>query len=236
MACPFHFVVGEVRVRLAVRTGAASPARSGVRIVQLLAKERHEAGGRLGVAAHGCLFVPPGSRDPLDPVGVVGPLPQGAPPAPSRRSFNGALHLQDFQHGFQPALPDVHLAEDLVKRLGGGCLFEQGDDRLGLRLRRERGLDEVVLDLAVFASHQQDSLRLGEIAAGSAHLLIVGDGRPGTLVVDDEPQVGLVVAHAQRRGRHHDLDGIGGEGLFDLEPLGTGRLTAVGTCVDATPA
>ena len=49
----------------------------------------------------------------------------------------------------------------------------------------------------------QDSSRR---AAGPADLLVVGDRRAGRLVVDDEGEVGLVEAHAERRGGDDDLE------------------------------
>ena len=45
-----------------------------------------------------------------------------------------------------------------------------------------------------------------ERAAGPADLLVVGDRRSRRLVVDHEREVGLVVAHAERRRRHHALE------------------------------
>ena len=46
-------------------------------------------------------------------------------------------------------------------------------------------------------------------AAGPPDLLVVGDRRARRLVVDDEGEVGLVEAHAQRGGGDHDLDLVG---------------------------
>ena len=42
-------------------------------------------------------------------------------------------------------------------------------------------------------------------ASGPADLLVVGDRRAGSLVVDDEAEVGLVEAHAERDRRHEGL-------------------------------
>ncbi len=56
-------------------------------------------------------------------------------------------------------------------------------------------------------------------AAGTTHLLVVGDGRVRGAQVDHEPQVGLVEAHPQRRGGHQRLHAVVQQGLLELDPL-----------------
>ena len=41
------------------------------------------------------------------------------------------------------------------------------------------------------------------VASGAAGFLVIGFEAAGHLVVDDEADVGLVDAHAERVGRHH---------------------------------
>ncbi len=64
-------------------------------------------------------------------------------------------------------------------------------------------------------------------AARAADLLVVGDDGPGRLVVDDEPEVRLVVAHPQRARRHDRLDVVGQQPLLDRDPALRVDLAAV---------
>jgi hypothetical protein len=100
--------------------------------------------------------------------------------------------------------------------------------RRDLLLRRERLLDEEVLDAAVLGAAQQDHLGVLDAAAGAADLLVVGDDRAGRLVVHDELQVRLVVAHPQRAGRDERLDVVAQQPLLGGDPPLGLLLAAVG--------
>ena len=63
--------------------------------------------------------------------------------------------------------------------------------------------------LGVLGAAQQHADRRVERAAGSADLLVVGDRRARRLEVDHEREVGLVVAHAERRRGDERLDLVG---------------------------
>ena len=95
-------------------------------------------------------------------------------------------------------------------------LVEHGPDAF---LRRERLLDEEVLDATVLAAAQQDHVGMVDAPPGPADLLVVGDHRAGRLEVDHEGQVGLVVAHAERARCHHGLDLVAQQALLGGDPL-----------------
>ena len=68
---------------------------------------------------------------------------------------------------------------------------------------------------------------------GAADLLVVGDHRARRLVVHDEAEVGLVVAHAERARGHDGLELVAQQPLLDVHaPLGV-DLAAVGLGRDA---
>ena len=93
--------------------------------------------------------------------------------------------------------------------------------------RRERLLDEEVLDALVLGAAQQHHVRVLDRAPRAPDLLVVGDDRAGRLVVDDEAEVGLVVAHAQRAGGDHRLEVVGEQPLLDSHPRVGVHLPAV---------
>jgi hypothetical protein len=74
--------------------------------------------------------------------------------------------------------------------------FEQAEDRFHDFRRRERRADEVVRNLVVFASVQEDSVSAFDGAAGPADLLVIGHHRAGSLKMDHEAEVRLVETHA----------------------------------------
>ena len=115
----------------------------------------------------------------------------------------------------------------------GGAGLEQLHHARDELARRERLLDEEVLDPAVLVAAQEHDLRTVERAAGAAHLLVVRDHRAGRLVVDDEPEVRLVVAHAERAGGHDRLEVVAQQLLLDLDPAFALDLAAVGLGGDA---
>ena len=78
-------------------------------------------------------------------------------------------------------------------------------------------LDEPVLDLFVLLPAQQDPAAGLEGTAGAADLLVVGDGRAGRLEVDDEAEVGFVVAHAEGGGGDEGLDLVGLQLAFGFD-------------------
>ena len=97
--------------------------------------------------------------------------------------------------------------------------LDRREHRAQVRLGRERGVDEVVRDLVVLAPGEQDHVGLFEGAAGAPDLLVVGDHRTRPLEVDDEAEVGLVEAHAERDGRDQRLDLVRAQGVLEPQPV-----------------
>ncbi len=71
-----------------------------------------------------------------------------------------------------------------------------------------------------------------EPAAGAADLLVVGDRRARALEVDDEAEVGLVVAHAEGAGRDDALDLVAEQHPLDPDPVVGFDLAGVGLGLD----
>ena len=97
----------------------------------------------------------------------------------------------------------------------------------------ERLLDEPVLDLFVLLTAQQDATAGLECTARAADLLVVGDGRAGRLEVDDEAEVGFVVAHPEGSGRDERLDLVGLEFAFGFDAGLVVERSEVGLDLDA---
>ena len=79
---------------------------------------------------------------------------------------------------------------------------------------------------------QQDVGRLHR-AAGAADLLVVADRRRRRAEVDDEAEVGLVEAHAQRGRRHEGLDPVLPQRLLGVLAVGVVEPAGVGAHVVA---
>ena len=91
--------------------------------------------------------------------------------------------------------------------------------------RRERGVDEPVLDARVLVAGEPDGVGAVDRPAGAADLLVQRDRGARHLEVHDEREVGLVVAHAERGGRDDALELVRQQLRLDVE-LGVGALGA----------
>src|SRR5580704_4259492 len=206
---------------------AAAVLRRGV--VELILEHPHEAAtvgaerchrALLGAAERGHLGVP------LAVVGPTGARHQ-SPSAPGAR--DRALDVEDLEHRLDPAHAEVDYGHQLAGRppvLAGG--FEFREHRGYPLAVGKRLLDEEVLDPAVLAAPQQDDVGVFDAAAGATDLLVVGDDRPGRLVVHDERQVGLVVAHAKRARGDHRLDLVAEQPVLGVDPVAGLLFAAVG--------
>jgi hypothetical protein len=97
------------------------------------------------------------------------------------------------QQGRAPAAAGLGVAQH---GLQAGC-------RAGL-LGRRSFLDEILNSGDILLAVEQQALRRQPIAAGTADLLIVALQVLGQVEVEDEAHVGLVDAHAEGDGGHHD--------------------------------
>ena len=93
---------------------------------------------------------------------------------------------------------------------------ERVEDPLDLRLVGDARGGEVVPDPLVRLGRHQHGERVVQRPTGPAHLLVVGHRRRRRPEVDAERQVGLVVAHPERRGRHQRLDLVVPQPVLEL--------------------
>ena len=81
-----------------------------------------------------------------------------------------------------------------------------------------RPIDEELARFDVGVVPQQRRYRGPSIAAGAAHLLVVGFERPGNVEVDHGLDVRPIDAHPERVGGTDDAQPAGGEVVLDLRP------------------
>ena len=216
------------------RAHRAAPAVLRRGVVELLLQGAHEAAPVLPVLRHRLLLAPPQRGDALVALGVVLPAAAGARVPRRAVALDRALDVEHLQHRVDAALAEVDLGHQRLRRRAAvGDPLQHAVDQLAAR---ERLLDEEVLDPAVLPPAQQHDLGALDRAPRTADLLVVGDDAAGRLVVDDEAEVGLVVAHPQRAGGDHRLEVVAQQPLLDLD-AGLGRaVPAVGLGGDPVAA
>ena len=213
---------GELRLR----AHRAHAAVGGIGVVELLLQRAHQAAPVGPERRHRLLLAPAQRGDVGVAVAVV--LPRHAGLTGPARAVAGdrALHVEHLQHRLDPPLAEVDDAHQLVG--GRAAVLQRFEHRVDALLRRERLLDEEVLDPAVLGAAQQHHVGAVDRAPRAADLLVVGDDRSGRLVVHDEAEVGLVVAHAQRARRDHALELVAEQLLLGRDPRRGVHLAAVG--------
>ncbi len=196
----------------------AAPIRWG-RVVERQQQGAHQAAGFL--AAVGLDLVPLAFADADQFVAQVDigrvPLHRGPPPQGTvADDRGGAPDREVAQRLVEAALRDVHPAHGLGRGqpIGFGQHAEDTDDIVG---GRQRAGPEGFVDLRVFRARHQYAHRAVAATSGPAHLLVVGDDRARALVVNDEADIRVVVAHAERGGGDQHLQVAAGELL--LQPL-----------------
>ena len=228
----------ERRVQRAVvaRRGAdrAAPAVLRVGVVELLLQRAHEAAPVGAEARHRRLLAAAQRGDRRVAVGVVVPGAVGLAHPAAAVAAHGALDVEHLEHRVDAPAPEVDHRGELGRRGAVGAdgveVLEHAVDVLAAR---ERLLDEEVLDAAVLGAAQQDDVGALDRAAGTADLLVVGDDRAGRLVVHDEAEVGLVVAHAERARGDDALEVVGEQPVLDGDPPLGLDLAGVGLGGDA---
>ena len=93
---------------------------------------------------------------------------------------------------------------------------------------RKRGFYKVILNVIIFGSAKQDSVRAIQRPTGSAYLLIIENHGPGSLIVDYKCEIRLVESHAERNRRHQRFDTIGEQILFPRDAYFFGKARMVG--------
>ena len=125
---------------------------------------------------------------------------------PPLDALHRAVDVEHLEQQLEPGAAHVdHGLEGRGRQRPAGRR-ERVEHRGGLLLARHRRGGEVAPDVAVLGPGQQQHVGALGGAAGAADLLVVGDGRRRRAEVHDEPEVGLVEAHAERAGRDQRLD------------------------------
>ena len=203
------------------------PHGAGGRVVERLDEDLHEAARARGVRPHEVGLGAAGGDQP----GVLRPRrrPRAArsptQPDPTRSTApSTAQHLAAAPRAGRGAArsPPRSPAPSAAASLGRPAAAQH-------RARGRAGSGTVAV-----ANHSQ--IRSSVSAAGSStptavvqrppgppDLLVVGDRRVGRADVDAEAEVGLVVAHAERRGRHDGLELVGPQRLLDRGALAPAR-------------
>jgi hypothetical protein len=104
--------------------------------------------------------------------------------------------------------------------IGPGLADRHGQHLAHLLLAREAQAGEVPPDRLVLGARQQHDLGPLDAAAGAPDLLVVGDGGLRRPEVDDEPEVGLVEAHAERARGDQRRDPVGEQVVLGGPALG----------------
>jgi hypothetical protein len=199
-----HHLVVDVDVRAGPGAPVAAAARGGVGVVELRPEERHPAvEAAVAVVPHRLPFAGPGGPDPLGPLDVERPGdPRGPVPAP--HAFDGTVDVEHLEQRLDPGAARGHLG--LEGRDGDGPLGGQGGEELvdlvGVGQRRPV---EVRPDALVRRGRHQHGLGGVERATGAADRLVVGHRGVGCPEVDDPAELGVVVAHPERRRGDHGL-------------------------------
>ena len=137
---------------------------------------------------------------------------------------------QKLQHLLNLRLAQVDCTLNLPHLQSFVSSFQRVENAGHLPLGRECRLSEVFVDVIIFLARQQHAVSNWDGPPGSADLLVVGHHIAWRLVVNDECQVRLVVAHAQRCGRDQALDFIGEQRLFQFQLLLNRDVLVISMC------
>src|SRR5438270_2584844 len=115
----------------------------------------------------------------------------------------------------------------------GRAARDGAPDGEGVLAARVLAAKEERLHALVFEPVEQDRACGLPVPSGAAYLLQVRLQRIGEVPVHDEADVGLVDAHPECAGRHHDPRAAAHEAFLDLLALAGGELAVITACVDA---
>ena len=195
-------------------------------------RKRHQARVGALVREHRRRFLGARRLDSLEPRGVVVPRRGSAFPA-FGRAGDRAFDVEHLQQRVEPAGADVRFRLDRVRAHRCTRVLDDVEHRFDQRARGERSRVEVVPDGAIFVAGKEHDVRGEDGAPGPPDGLVVRDRRRRRLVVHDEREVGLVVAHRERGRRDDDLELVGPQRGLDALPFGRLGLPGIGGRVDA---
>ena len=205
--------------RGAVQTEQRPQSRA-IGVVELLLQDAHQAAAVGAERGHRVLLGTTQGGDLRVALGVVGPVRVRDPTASACRPRRTAPSTSRiFSIASIRPIPrfTTAISSRVVRPVLAGRL-ELLEHRRHALAGGKRLLDEEVLDAPVLAAAQQDDVGVVDAAPGAPDLLVVGDDRARRLVVHDESQVGLVVAHPERAGRDHGLDLVAQQPLLGRDP------------------
>ena len=137
----------------------------------------------------------------------------------SAHPLDGAVDRQDLQQQLQRRPAQIHACFQRHSGHGGPRFGERGQDGTGFFLRRHGRGGEVLPDVAVLGTGQQEHVGVGGATAGAADLLVVGHRGRRRPQVHHETEVRLVEAHAQGGRGDEGLDLVVLEELFRAFPV-----------------
>ncbi len=158
------------------------------------------AGAQAHVFLHLLLLRPTQAGEPF------GPLPEsrvqcrrGKHPLPSCLTTGDGIFQRKEQQGFLDAtpLPMFKRPSSSGTERPCGSRFKRLDHLFDFGCGGERAFDEVVGDPGLFFAAEQDAISRGQCTPRPSHLLVICDDRTRHLIVNDESEIGLVVAHSQ---------------------------------------
>jgi len=162
-----------------------------------MAQVGHEAAGVVKITLHlspfqGALLGEEGDALMIHGEVCCGPEPFAALPDDG----GGILHVQELEYFVNLALGEVHLLLQFGKREAVG-IFQRHQDLVHVSLVREGRSSEVLVDFLVFPAGKEHPVGMVDGAPGPPNLLVVGYDRTRRLVMDDEPEVRLIIAHTK---------------------------------------
>ena len=123
---------------------------------------------------------------------------------------------QKLQHLLNLRLAQVDCTLNLPHLQSFVSSFQRVENAGHLPLGRECRLSKVFVDVIIFLTRQQHAVSNWDGPPGSADLLVVGDHIAWRLVVNDESQIRLVIAHAQGCRRNKAFDAVGEQCLLKV--------------------
>ena len=133
----------------------------------------------------------------------------------------------------------VNATREALRQVRGGpplatrCLVgQQSPDAAYQLLGRMGHLDQELLHPQVGVVVQEHAAGRAAVATAPADLLVVGLGGARQVVVDDDPDIRLVHAHAERAGGHHAAHPVGHETVLDAATAVGVHARVVGGGVD----
>ena len=230
----------ELRIQRPVeaRAGAhrAAPAVLRRRVVELLLQRAHQAAPVGAELRHRRLLAAAQRGDALVALGVVVPVAVRLREPARAVARDRALDVEHLEHRLDAALAEVDLGHQRLRRRAVARRPSRASTRSTSSRRGNACSMKKSWIRRSSRAAQEHHLGVLDRAPGTADLLVVGDHAAGRLVVHDEAEVGLVVAHAERARGDDRLEVVAQQPLLDRDAIVGGAVAAVGLGGDAVAA